>query len=138
MRTAVQWVLSLTSSARPSTSGPRQAAQNLSEPNENVETFRDKSRGPAPLASHGQESTVNPGTEATGDHLQTSSCPVVGQLGNGRQAILPTFSEEGSSNYRQSHAEDLQSIPEDVQSLSPVDKQASAEVQGSTPEEVGL
>lgn len=134
MRTAVRWVSSLTSSARPGPSSPQQAQRSNAEAIQSAEApFREESNGPAPHTSLAQESTVNPGTrlEASTAPLQTSSCPVVGQLLHEKRATLPTISEEGNCS-------DCQGPAEDLQGLSAVGNATSAEAtsNGITPEQV--
>lgn len=134
MRTAVRWVFSLTSSARPDTSSLQQA----SEATSSIETLKAGSSRLPPHARHGQESTVNPGTrlEASAAQLQAASCPVIGQLSQEGQATLPTVSKEGSSSVRQSSAEDLPSAAEDLQLVG---KQTGVEAtpKGTNPVQVG-
>ena len=134
MRTVARWFASRTSSARPGSSRPQQAINTDSETGDDEAVFRDES---GPQTSNRQESTVHPGTrlEAGVAQLQTSSCPIVGQLSHERQATLPTISEEGNPN-------DRQSTPQDLQSPSPVGKQTTRSVEvtskGSNPEKVGF
>ena len=129
MRGAVRWVYSLASSATPGPSRPQQAQQPKAEALTSVDgTFRDESNEHAP-PSLAQESVVNPGTRLNGAaEFQTSSCPVFGQLGHERQATLPTISEEVIGQDRQSSADDLPSISEDLQGLPAVGNDTSAEV----------